>query len=162
MLAKNKNADTVSEKAQVTIGTIIGPGAVFNGNLTAPQTIRIDGTLNGDCICKGNLILGADGIIKGNVEAQDVSLSGKVTGDVKANGKLELFSTAKLTGDVTAKSLIVDENACFDGRCTMTTPASGSPSASGSPGASVSPNASAKSQAQRESGSDNKNERRPQ
>lgn len=156
MLAKNKNTDAASEKAQVTIGTIIGPGAVFNGNLSAPQTIRIDGTLGGDCICKGNLILGKDGIIKGNIEAQDVSLSGKVTGDVKANGKLELFSTAKLTGDVTAKSLIVDENACFDGRCTMTTPASGSSGAAGSP------NASAKSQDHRESGSDNKNERRPQ
>lgn len=156
MLAKNKNTDAASEKTQVSIGTVIGPGAVLNGNLTAPQTIRIDGTLGGDCICKGNLILGPDGIIKGNIEAQDISLSGKVTGDVRAHGKLELFSTARLTGDVTAKSLIVDENACFDGRCTMTTPASGSPDASGSP------NAPAKSQDQRESGSYTKNERRPQ
>ncbi len=119
MLGKNNNTD--SGKTQAKIGTLIGPGAVFDGNITAPETIRIDGTLNGDCTCQGNVILGTDGVIIGNVEAQNVTLSGKVTGDVHVYGKLELFSTAKLAGNVTARSLIVDEDACFDGKCTMTT-----------------------------------------
>ena len=118
MLGKNNNTD--SGKTQMKIGTLIGIGAVFDGNISAPETIRIDGTLNGDCTCQGNVILGTDGVIIGNIQAQNVTLSGKVTGDVHASGKLELFSTAKLAGNVTARSLIVDEDACFDGRCTMT------------------------------------------
>lgn len=115
---RKKNTDI--GKTQ-TVGTLIGAGAVFDGNINAPETIRIDGSLNGDCTCKENVILGTDGVIIGNISAQNVTLSGKVTGDINVQGRLELFSTAKVTGNVTARSLIVDEDACFDGKCTMTT-----------------------------------------
>ena len=116
---RGKNTD--NGKTQTIVGTLIGVGAVFDGNINAPETIRIDGTLNGDCTCQGNFILGTDGVINGNITAQNVTLSGKATGDIHVHGRLELFSTAKVTGNVTARSLIVDEDACFDGKCTMTT-----------------------------------------
>lgn len=115
---RKKNTDM--GKTQ-TVGTLIGAGAVFDGNINAPETIRIDGSLNGDCTCKENVILGTEGVIIGNISALNVTLSGKVTGDINVQGRLELFSTAKVTGNVTARSLIVDEDACFDGKCTMTT-----------------------------------------
>lgn len=116
---RGKNTD--NGRTQANVGTIIGPGAVFDGNINAPEAVRIDGTLNGDCSCQGNVILGTDGVIIGNITAQNFTISGKVTGDVHVGGKLELFSTARLAGNVTARSLIVDEDACFDGKCTMTT-----------------------------------------
>ncbi|MDE6421206.1 MAG: polymer-forming cytoskeletal protein [Lachnospiraceae bacterium] len=115
---RKKNTDV--GKTQ-TVGTLIGAGAVFDGNINAPETIRIDGSLNGDCTCKENVILGTEGVIIGNISALNVTLSGRVTGDIHVQGRLELFSTAKVTGNVTARSLIVDEDACFDGKCTMTT-----------------------------------------
>ncbi len=121
MMGKNKSNVSTAAGTQTKVGTIIGPGAVLNGNLTAPETIRIDGTLNGDCICEGDLILGAEGVIDGNISARSVTLSGKVTGDIKAQEKLELLPTAEVTGDITSKSLIIDENASFDGRCIMST-----------------------------------------
>ncbi|MBD5521933.1 MAG: polymer-forming cytoskeletal protein [Lachnospiraceae bacterium] len=120
MMGRNKNTNSGAD-ARTKIGTIIGKGAVFDGNITAPETIRIDGTLNGNCECKEQLILGTDGQIKGDITAQNVIISGKVEGDIVVNGKLELLSTGKLTGNITARSLVIDEDACFDGRCTMTT-----------------------------------------
>ncbi len=123
MLGKSKPATTAStvETQTAKIGTIIGPGAVFKGDITAPEAIRIDGTLTGNCDCKGNLILGTEGQIKGNIKAQNVILSGKVVGDVDSSGKLELLSTGKLSGNITARSLVIDEDAFFDGRCAMVT-----------------------------------------
>ncbi len=121
MMGKNKSNVSTAAGTQTKVGTIIGPGAVLDGNLTAPETIRIDGTLNGDCICEGDLILGAEGAIDGNISARSVTLSGKVTGDIKAQEKLELLPTAEVIGDITSKSLIIDENASFDGRCIMST-----------------------------------------
>ena len=53
--------------------------------------------------------------------------SGNVEGDVMVHGKLELYSTGKLVGNVTARSLVIDEDAYFDGRCSMA--ASSAPSA---------------------------------
>ena len=118
MLGKSKSTAPVStvETQTAKIGTIIGPGAVFKGDITAPEAIRIDGTLTGNCDCKGNLILGTEGQIKGNIKAQNVILSGKVVGDVDSSGKLELLSTGKLSGNITARSLVIDEDAFFDGR----------------------------------------------
>ena len=130
MLGKSKPAITTStaETQTAKIGTIIGPGAIFKGDITAPEAIRIDGTLTGNCVCKGNLILGTEGQIKGNIKAQNVILSGKVVGDVDSSGRLELLSTGKLSGNITARSLVIDEDAFFDtpdaffdGRCAMVT-----------------------------------------
>lgn len=123
MLGKSKATASTSivETQTAKIGTIIGPGAVFKGDITAPEAIRIDGTLTGNCNCKGNLILGTEGQIKGNIKAQNVILSGKVIGDVDSSGKLELLSTGKLSGNITARSLVIDEDAFFDGRCAMVT-----------------------------------------
>lgn len=120
MMGKNKNANAATD-SRAKVGTLIGKGAVFDGNLSVPETIRIDGTVNGNCECKELLILGADGQINGDITAQNVIISGKVEGDVCVQAKLELLSTGKLTGNITARSLVIDEDACFDGRCTMTT-----------------------------------------
>lgn len=124
MMGKNKNTNP---GMGAKVGTIIGKGAVFDGNFSAPETIRIDGTLNGNCECKEMLILGTEGQIKGDITAQNVIISGKVNGDIVASGKLELLSTGKLVGNITARSLVIDEDACFDGRCTMTNEKDGTP-----------------------------------
>lgn len=118
MLGKNKNTTTTTE-TRSKVGTLIGAGAVFDGNLSAPETIRIDGIINGNCTCQKELILGAEGEIKGNISAQNVIISGKVDGDISVQGKLELLSTGRVIGNITAKSLVIDEDAFFDGRCIM-------------------------------------------
>lgn len=118
MIGKTKPANT-SEITRTKVGTIIGQGALFHGDLTAPETIRVDGTIEGDCSCNENLILGAEGQIKGDITAQNIIISGTVEGDVTASGKLEILSTGRLTGNITARSLVIDEDAYFDGRCTM-------------------------------------------
>ena len=118
MLGKSKNTTTTTE-TRSKIGTLIGAGAVFDGNLSAPETVRIDGIINGNCTCQKELILGAEGEIKGNISAQNVIISGKVDGDIAVHGKLELLSTGRVIGNITAKSLVIDEDAFFDGRCIM-------------------------------------------
>lgn len=120
MMNRNKNKNNAME-SKAKIGTVIGPGAVFDGNFETPESVRVDGTINGNCNCKELLIIGVEGKINGDITSQNVIISGKVEGDIVANGKLELLSTGKLVGNITARSLVVDEDACFDGRCTMTT-----------------------------------------
>lgn len=119
-MKRNKNANSMAD-ARTKVGTLIGKGAVVDGNVNAPETVRLDGTLNGNCDCKENLIIGVEGCIKGDITAQNVLVSGSVEGDIYADGKIELLATGKIVGNITAKSLVIDENACFDGRCSMTT-----------------------------------------
>ncbi len=119
MFASKKTTHTTETRTKV--GTLIGEGAIFNGDLSAPEAVRVDGTVNGNFTCEKELIIGPSGRIKGNISAQNVVISGTVDGDISVSGKLEILSTGKLTGNIAAKSLVVDEDACFDGRCTMTT-----------------------------------------
>lgn len=129
MFGKSKEASYGTE-TKAKISTIIGEGAVFDGNLSAPDSMRIDGTINGNCRCEKELIIGTSGAVEGNISAQNLIISGKVHGDIFANGKLELLSTGKVIGNIAAKSLVIDENASFDGRCTMATTAAPNPSVS--------------------------------
>lgn len=117
MIGKSKAVDSAA--TQEKISTLIGEGAVFNGDLIVQDTIRIDGTINGNCTCKGTMILGTEGSIVGNINAQNIFISGKVKGDIVSTGKLEILSTGRVAGDVSARRLVVDEDAYFDGRCTM-------------------------------------------
>ena len=118
MFSKSKNGSS-AEDTRTTVNTLIGEGAIFDGDLRTPESIRIDGTINGNCTCEQRLILGPKGYINGNISTKDVIISGKVDGDISAEGKLELLSTGKINGNIIAKSLVIDENAHFDGKCTM-------------------------------------------
>lgn len=120
MLGKNKTP-LIQMDSGTKITTLIGAGTIFDGDLSTPEAIRIDGTINGNCACEKKLILGSDGHVKGNISAQSIIISGKVDGDITSLSKLVLLSTANICGNITASSLVIDEGACFDGRCTMTT-----------------------------------------
>lgn len=117
MIGKNKVVD--HSPVQEKISTLIGAGAVFNGDFIVQDTMRVDGTINGNCTSKGTLILGEEGKIVGNINAQNIIISGEVKGDIVSTGKLEVLSTGKVTGDIRARKLVVDEDAYFDGRCSM-------------------------------------------
>lgn len=123
MMGKNKAADSLA--TQEKISTLIGAGAVFNGDLIVQDTIRVDGTVNGNCTCKGTLILGTEGNVVGNINAQNVFVSGKVKGDIASTGRLEILSSGRVAGDISARRLVIDEDAYFDGRCTMSNENSG-------------------------------------
>ncbi len=119
MAMLRKNTSSVSE-ANVKVNTLVGEGTVFDGNLTAPDSIRIDGTINGNCACDATLVLGETGHVFGNITVQNIIISGEVKGDIIAKGKLEFLATGRLTGNITANTLVIDEGAYFDGKCTMT------------------------------------------
>lgn len=119
MMGKSKNSAHMDD-SKTKISTIIGENTVFDGDIKSPDAIRIDGILNGNCTCQRQLIIGPTGQLTGNISAESTIISGKVNGDVAVRGKMELMSTGKLIGNITARSLVIDEDAFFDGKCTMT------------------------------------------
>ena len=64
MIGKSKSSSAETE-AKVKVGTVLGAGAVFEGDLTAPEAIRIDGTINGNCTCEKEVVIGKNGQVTG-------------------------------------------------------------------------------------------------
>ena len=93
---------------------------IVGGNIKAVSDMRIDGTLEGDLDCTGKIIVGEKGSIKGNIKGQQVEIYGQVVGSIISFGTLAFRSTANVTGDITAQTLIIEPQAIFNGSCKMT------------------------------------------
>lgn len=117
------------------ISTILGKGCVLNGDFNADGSARIDGTVNGNVIVKGMLILGVGGKIIGDIEATGVIIGGHVIGNIDAPEKLEVSAHAKVIGDIKTKILVIDEKAIFQGKCDMYQEEAGKKAATVKPGA---------------------------
>lgn len=98
---------------------LIGNGTVIKGDIIANGDIRIDGTLHGSLNTKGKLVIGASGIVEGDIVCQNAEVQGQIKAQIKVNELLALKSTAKLTGDIITNKLAIEPGAVFSGTCNM-------------------------------------------
>jgi cytoskeletal protein CcmA (bactofilin family) len=99
------------------IETVIGLNTNFKGRLVCDGSVRIDGICEEGVIeTAGNIVVGPQAKVAANLIADNISVSGAVTGNIKALGRLEILSTGKVWGDVDAGSFLLDEEAHFQGK----------------------------------------------
>lgn len=110
-----------TEQVNAKISSIIGADMDVEGNIKAKDTIRVEGSVTGNVETEGALIISATGRVKGNVKGSSIVIGGVLEGDLVSNGKTEVISTGKVIGNMHTKSLIVDEDAVFQGQCVMNT-----------------------------------------
>ena len=97
--------------------TIISRGVKIDGKITSSGNIRIDGEIQGDIFSKGNITIGEDAKVDGQINANVITVGGKVSGIIKAKDKMILNSKGYLNGDIFTKNLVIEEGAKFDGKC---------------------------------------------
>lgn len=103
--------------------TVVGAGTTVNGDIVSDSAvIRIDGQINGGINTKGDLVVGATGVVNGSVVASSVNLAGKIFGNVDADNKVEIEAKGQILGDITAKLMAMDETAVIKGRVNMDVP----------------------------------------
>jgi cytoskeletal protein CcmA (bactofilin family) len=115
MFSNSKGSNIQTNK----IDTLIGPSTNITGNINATGIIRIDGCYTGDIFSESDVIIGEGASIKGNITAINVSVSGRVDGNIKSNGTLEILSSANVVGDVEVFNFSIDRGAAFNGKCIM-------------------------------------------
>lgn len=108
-----------TEQVNARISSIVGEDMVVEGNITAKDAVRIEGTVKGDVKSEGTLVISATGKVVGNVTGSNIMVAGSIEGDLLSDGRIEVAATGKIIGNIRTKSLIVDENAIFQGQCTM-------------------------------------------
>ncbi|KAA2238456.1 polymer-forming cytoskeletal protein [Chitinophaga agrisoli] len=88
---------------------------VVHGSIEATIPGRIDGQVKGNVKTEGELVIGPEGSVKGNVHATDLVLYGKIYGDIHISNKAVLSNEAYVKGDVNALVLEVKEGARIEG-----------------------------------------------
>lgn len=99
--------------------TILGPDAVFKGELSFEKGMRLHGKLNGSVNTPGRLHVAREAQMEANVEAGSIILEGEVQGNLTAQERIEMKPTTRYEGDLTSSKLVVEEGAQFRGHVSV-------------------------------------------
>jgi cytoskeletal protein CcmA (bactofilin family) len=108
-----------SEPEIVAAINIIGNGTVINGEINCNGDIRIDGTLKGNLLAKGKLVIGETGKITGEVVCKNADILGVFEGKLFVSELLTFKSTANVKGDIVTNKMAIEPNCKFTGTCKM-------------------------------------------
>ena len=101
-------------------GTILSADGELSGTFSFQKPLQIRGKVSGEISVQGMVVVEEDGAVEANIKAYSVVIRGSVKGDVTATKKVELRSSSKMVGFVTAPEVFLEPGCFFDGRCAMT------------------------------------------
>ena len=94
-------------------------GSHIEGDLHFEDTFRIDGRLSGRVVSNGDLVVGEQGQVEGELRVGRIFISGTVKGSVRATQRVEITAQGKVNADLETPSLLIEDGAFFEGRCSM-------------------------------------------
>ena len=127
---EDENPDVVisTERARASRGqqpssggrnTYIGPGVKIKGEISADVEMVVDGEVQGSMELQQNLTVGPKGVVKGDIAARTVQVSGSVVGNVRGSERFELMPSGRIEGDVVSPRVVIAEGAFFKGKVEM-------------------------------------------
>lgn len=117
---KSKSESPLEPKSSGNNTSLIGAGTSLKGDITSNADLRIDGTLTGNIYSTAKVIIGANGVVEGDISGQQADIHGKVSGTIKVKELLQLKGTSTVNGNIQAGTLQIDPSATFNGQCHMT------------------------------------------
>jgi cytoskeletal protein CcmA (bactofilin family) len=112
----NSSSTLKAERRRVTH---IAPGTRVQGLLSGPTELLIEGEVEGEIRVDASVMIGADGVVKGPVTANNVRVGGRVEGNIQAAERVEVAPSGSLEGDIAAPRVVIAEGAFFKGRVEM-------------------------------------------
>ena len=104
------------------IVALLDPGIEIEGRIRVPSgMIRLDCQFKGTIYSAGTVVVATQAEIEGDIEAENISIAGKVTGNVHASKQLEIKEHGIMLGDIETPSLKLESGAYFTGHCDMPT-----------------------------------------
>jgi cytoskeletal protein CcmA (bactofilin family) len=107
--------DTTVRKAapsQEIISTL-GPGLLITGNVVSTGAVQIHGRVIGD-IHAARLLISKGAVVEGKVTALEAVIDGNFKGTIHGNN-VKLQATAVVDGEIFKQSLVIEQNAQFEG-----------------------------------------------
>jgi cytoskeletal protein CcmA (bactofilin family) len=95
---------------------VLNSDVEIKGNLKFSGELTFDGKLEGEIHTDGTLLLSENAHVTGNVDAQNVTVRGRINGNITAREKIEIKSKAELFGDIKAAKLTIEEGVTFVGK----------------------------------------------
>jgi cytoskeletal protein CcmA (bactofilin family) len=93
---------------------VLGESSKITGDIETLGTMIVDGTIIGH-VSGEKVIIGEKAYVKGNIDAKNVIVGGKIEGDLKGKERVELRAAGQVFGDIFTSRLSIAEGATFHG-----------------------------------------------
>lgn len=106
----------------VEVESLIGERTSFEGTLKTEGSVRLFGSIQGEIESKSTIIVEEKAHVTARLTGAQVTIAGHVDGQIYCEGRVEIRPTGRVTGEISAGALIVQEGAYFDGNSKMAVP----------------------------------------
>lgn len=100
--------------------SVIGAGTEITGQITMRGDFHVDGRIEGNVSTQGEVVISDQGEVQGEIEGEVVVIEGRVDGAVRAHQVVRLKHGCKVSGDLVAPAVELEEGGGFNGRIEMT------------------------------------------
>ena len=121
--------------------TIVGQGAKLEGTVVSAGSLRIDGQVRGQITAEGDGLLSPHSQVEADIRAHNVVVAGMFNGTILVTGRAELARGGRVDGDITSKTLVVEEGGIFQGQSIMDQQPAPSQKAAAAPAKGATPEA---------------------
>jgi cytoskeletal protein CcmA (bactofilin family) len=100
--------------------TTIGPTVSITGELTSDEDLVLEGRVSGLVLLRqGMVTVARTAVLDADVRGKHVRVHGAVNGHIAAGERIELTTTAKVVGSLSANQVVLEGGASFTGRIDM-------------------------------------------
>ncbi len=89
--------------------TVLARDDSLTGKLQVRSGGQLLGKVNGQVECDGDLLIGPEAHVEGDIRSERVTIAGFVRGNITATSRLKIASTGRLEGDARVGALVVLE-----------------------------------------------------
>ena len=109
------------DKKKELEGQVITVDSAMQGSLSFkdPVHLRINGKFEGTLEVRGILEIGEAALVEATISGDDISVAGKVKGEISASKRIVLTEHAIVEGNLKTPLLNIAEGAIFQGKCFM-------------------------------------------
>lgn len=111
--AAKPEAPAPARKQGQDMVSTLGPGLLITGNIVSTGAVQIFGRVIGD-IHAAQLLISKGAKVEGKVMAQEAVIDGDFKGTIHSNS-VKLQATAVVDGEIFNNSLVIEQNAQFEG-----------------------------------------------
>jgi cytoskeletal protein CcmA (bactofilin family) len=99
--------------------TVIGAGITVEGEITTDEDVLVAGTVRGKLSAKEGVTIEHGATVEADVVGATLVVSGSLTGNVTATGRVDLHSGARVIGNVKAGGVTIADGVQFKGNVDM-------------------------------------------
>jgi cytoskeletal protein CcmA (bactofilin family) len=109
--------DNSSVFTERRVAAWVGKALRVEGRVISNEDLTIDGTVEGSIeLGDHSVTIGPGAVVKADLTAKAITISGAVTGMVRATEKVDLRETGSVEGDIKAPRFVMAEGATVRGR----------------------------------------------